>query len=128
MNIVILIGRITKDVELKKTTSGKSVAQFTLAVNRNFKNADGKYDADFINCVAFEQRAETISRYVHKGDRFCVNGRLSTRNYERQDGIKATVTEVMVDGFEFLESKKQTTSPDISTEEFEAIADADMPF
>ena len=106
MNRIVLTGRVTKDLELKTTTSGKSVATFTLAVNRDYKNADGNYDADFINCVAFGQQAETICKYVHKGDKFSVTGKLATRNYEKQDGSKVYVTEVNVDGFEFLESKK----------------------
>ena len=128
MNSVILIGRVTKAIEIKKTTSGKSVASFTLAVNKDFKNADGSYDADFINCVAFEQRAETISRYVNKGDKFGVSGRLNTRTFDRQDGSKAYVTEVIVDGFEFLESKKDkpaTETTDIGG--FENM-DIDLPF
>ena len=106
MNKVILIGRVTKSLELKTTTSGTAVASFTLAINRDYKNADGNYDADFINCVAFKATAETLSKYVGKGDRVAVTGKISTRNYEKQDGSKAYVTEVIVDGFEFLEPKK----------------------
>lgn len=108
MNHVLLIGRITKDVELRRTGSGKAVASFTLAVNKDYKNEQGGYDADFIDCVAFEQRAETISKYVHKGDRFAVVGQLATRSYENKEGKKVKVTEVKVTGFDFLESKKQT--------------------
>lgn len=126
MNKTILIGRLTKDVELRRTGSGKAVASFTLAVNKDFKNEQGGYDADFIDCVAFEQRAETISKYVHKGDRFGVIGNLTTRSYENKDGKKVKVTEVKVTEFEFLESKKQTdTSGD-----FEPIDgdDEKLPF
>ena len=126
MNKVILIGRMTKDCELKTTTSGKSVASFTLAVNRDFKNADGKYDADFINCVAFGQQAETISKYIHKGDRFCVTGKLSTRTYEKNDS-KVYVTEVIVDGFEFIENKKVKPTADVEVDDFESY-DGDIPF
>ena len=107
MNIVSLTGRMTKDVELRRTGSGKAVASFTLAVNKDYKNEQGGYDADFIDCVAFEQRAETISKYVHKGDRFAVVGKLATRSYENKDGKKVKVTEVKVTEFDFLESKKQ---------------------
>ena len=128
MNKVILIGRVTKDIELKTTQSGKSVATFTLAVNRDYKNADGKYDADFINCVAFGQQAETISKYVRKGDRFSVVGKLATRNYEKQDGSKVYVTEVNVDGFEFLESKKDKPSVDIEADDFTPTDIDDLPF
>ena len=132
MNKVILIGRVAKDVELRTTTSGKSVATFPLAVNRDYKNAEGKYDADFITCVAFEQRAETISKFVHKGDKFCVSGKISTRNYEKSDGSKAYVTEVIVDGFDFIESKKdKADAPNINVpvDDYEEIADdEDLPF
>ena len=108
MNIVSLTGRMTKDVELRRTNSGKAVASFTLAVNKDFKNEQGNYDADFIDCVAFEQKAETISQYVHKGDKFGVVGQLATRSYETNEGKKVKVTEVKVEKFDFLESKKQT--------------------
>jgi len=114
-----LIGRLTKDVELRRTGSGKAVASFTLAVNKDYKNEQGGYDADFIDCVAFEQRAETISKYVHKGDRFAVVGKLATRSYENKEGKKVKVTE-----FDFLESKKQDNGA------FEPIdePDAMLPF
>ena len=131
MNKVLLLGRVAKDVELRTTTSGKSVATFTLAVNRDYKNAEGKYDADFITCVAFEQRAETISKFVSKGDKFCVSGKLQTRNYEKQDGSKVYVTEVMVDGFDFVESKKDkpvSTNVNVEYDDFEDIDDEDLPF
>lgn len=128
MNRVILIGRNVKDIELKATTSGKSVATFTLAVNRDYKNAEGNYDADFINCVAYEQRAETIAKYVHKGDKFCVTGRISTRTFEKQDGSKAYVTEVIVDGFEFLENKKDKPNEQIGAFEQMEDVDEDIPF
>ena len=132
MNKVVLIGRVTKDIELKTTQSGKSVASFTLAVNKDFKNADGNYDADFINCVAFGQQAETISKYVHKGDKFGVTGKLNTRTYEK-NGSKVYVTEVNVDGFEFLESKKDKPSTDIEQDDAgddftEISGDEDLPF
>lgn len=110
MNIVTLIGRTTKDIEIKQTKSGKAVIAFALAVNKDFKNDDGTYDADFIDCVAFDKRAETIGKYVHKGDRIGIQGKLSTRTYTRNDGSNAKAVEVIVDGFEFLESKKADAS------------------
>ena len=135
MNKVILIGRVTKDIELKTTPSGKSIASFTLAVNRDYKNAESKYDADFINCVAFGMQAETISKFVRKGDRFGVEGKISTRNYEKQDGSKVYITEINVSGFEFLESKKDKPTADIehsgysvNPNDFEEITDEDIPF
>ena len=128
MNLVVLIGRMTKDVELRRTNSGKAVASFTLAVNKDFRNDEGGYDADFIDCVAFEQKAETISKYVHKGDRFAVGGQLATRSYETKEGRKVKVTEVKVEKFEFLESKKQTE--DTTGGDFEPIegTDEQLPF
>ena len=127
MNKVVLIGRMTKDVELKTTTQGKSVASFTLAVNRDYKNADGNYDADFINCVAFGQQAETISKYVRKGDKFGVVGKINTRNYEK-NGNKVYVTEVIVEGFEFLESRKDKPTEEVEPVEFEPCEDDELPF
>ena len=134
MNKVILIGRNCKPIELKTTTNGKSVASFTLAVNRDYRNADGNYDADFINCVAYGQQAETISKYVSKGDKFGVTGKLNTRTYEK-NGSKVYITEIIVDGFEFLESKKdKPTEADsysnATADDFEeiAITDDDLPF
>lgn len=116
-------------MELKTLQSGKAVASFTLAVNRDYKNANGNYDADFINCVAFGQQAETISKFVHKGDRFGVDGKLNTRTYEKQDGSKVYVTEVIVNGFEFLESKKDKPSADVEVDDFEPCDDdLDLPF
>lgn len=130
MNKAILIGRVTKDIDLKSTASGKSVVQFTLAINRDYKNAEGNYDADFIPCVAYEQRAGVISKYVHKGDRLGVFGSIRTRTYDKQDGSKGYATEVIVEGFEFLESKKDKPTDAVSTEavEFEAIDDDELPF
>ena len=127
MNCVVLIGRLAKDVELRRTASGKAVASFTLAVNKDYRNEQGGYDADFIECVAFEQKAETISKYVHKGDRFAVLGQLATRSYETKEGKKVKVTEVKVTGFDFLENKKQTED---TSGGFEPIQDydEDLPF
>ena len=127
MNKWIGIGRVTRDIDLRATASGKSVATFTLAVNRDYKNAEGNYDADFINCVAYEQKAENISRYVHKGDKFCVTGRISTRTYDKPDGSKAYITEVIVDGFEFIESKKDKPAEENGT--IEPVGEnEDVPF
>ena len=121
---------MTKDIDEKKTASGKSVATFTLAVNRDYKNAEGNYDADFINCVVYEQRAETICKYVRKGDRFGVVGKIKSRSYENTNGNKVYVTEVVVEGFEFLENKKERTADaQFSVPDFEPIDDdEDMPF
>ena len=126
MNKVIVIGRTTKDIELKQTTTGVSVAEFSVAVNRSFKNSSGERESDFFNCIAYSKLAETISRYVKKGDRVGIDGRLQTRNYTNKEGKKVYITEIIVENVEFLQSKKQDeqTAP-----QFEEIdTEADLPF
>lgn len=105
MNNVSLIGRLTKDVQERRTQSGTPVASFTLAVDRR-KKEDG---ADFINCIAWDKAAETIAKYVHKGDLFGVTGYIQTRNYEK-DGRMIYVTEVVTTSFQFLERKREMAS------------------
>lgn len=105
MNNVSLIGRLTKDVQERRTQSGTPVASFTLAVDRR-KKEDG---ADFINCIAWDKVAETIAKYVHKGDLFGVTGYIQTRNYEK-DGRMIYVTEVVTTSFQFLERKREMAS------------------
>lgn len=107
MNKVLLTGRLTKNPELKYTTSNVAVSQFSLAVNRNFKNAEGVYDADFINCVAYRKTAELIAEYTKKGDLLGIEGRIQTRSYDDKEGNKRYATEVIVDNIEFLSSKKK---------------------
>lgn len=109
INVVTLIGRFTKDIEVRKTQSGKSVAQFSIAVNRRGKDAG----ADFINCVAWEKAADVLAQYGHKGDRIGIVGRIATRSYDdKTTGKKTFVTEIMVDQFEFLsEPKKEEPKP-----------------
>ena len=126
MNIVTLIGRTTKEMELKQTNSGKSVVSFALAVNKDFKKEDGTYDADFIDCVAFDKRAEAIAKYVHKGDRLAINGKISTRTYTKKDGSTAKAVEIIVDGFEFLESKKAKSNDEPQWEDVTGADD--LPF
>jgi single-strand DNA-binding protein len=109
MNKVIEIGRNVKDIELRQTSSGTSAVEFSIAVKRAFKNANGEYESDFFNCVAFSKLAETISRYVKKGDMIAVEGRLQTRNYTNREGNKVYVTEIIVENVEFLSPKKQET-------------------
>lgn len=110
MNKVILVGRLTKNPELKNLNE-TTVTNFTIAVNRNFKNKDGQYETDFINCIAFHGTGEFINKYFLKGQMIAVSGRIQTRNYEDKDGNKRFVTEVVVDGAEFAgDSKKEATS------------------
>ena len=105
MNNVCLIGRVTKDVQERRTQNGTPVVSFTLAVDRR-KKEDG---ADFIPCIAWDKSAETIARYVHKGDLFGVTGYIQTRSYEK-DGRRNYATEVVTTGFQFLERKREMNS------------------
>lgn len=105
MNNVSLIGRLTKDPDLRYTSSGMAVATFSLAVQRSFRNKDGEYEADFINCVCWNKSGETLANHVRKEQRIGVTGRIQTRNYENEQGNRVYVTEVVVEGFTFLEKK-----------------------
>ena len=128
MNKVIIIGRNVKDVELKQTTAGVSVVEFSVAVKRAFKSANGEYESDFFDCIAFRNTAELISRYVKKGDMVGIEGRLQTRNYTNREGRKVYVTEIIVDNVEFLQSKKEeqpTEQP--KWEELDPFSN-DLPF
>lgn len=106
MNQVILIGRLTKDPEVKATQNGKEVCSFTLAVDRKFKDANGERGADFISCVAWEQRAKLLGQYFQKGSKVGIIGNLQARSYDDKDGKKVYVTEVIVEQIEFVESRK----------------------
>ncbi|QHJ85153.1 MAG: hypothetical protein [Caudoviricetes sp.] len=103
INRAVLTGRLTKDAELRTTQNGLSVATFTLAVNRHSKT---KGDADFINCVIWRKAAENFCNFTSKGSLVGIDGRIQTRNYENQNGQKVYVTEIVVDSFSLLESKK----------------------
>lgn len=116
INKAILIGRITKSPELKKTTTGISVVQFTLACNRRFQNQDGKRDADFIECVAYRQSADFIFNYAKKGNQLGVEGRIQTRNYKDQSDRTVYVTEVVCENVQLLESRKDTPTPKEETQ------------
>lgn len=105
-NTAIIIGRITRDLELKKTASGKSVLSFTLAVNRTYKK-EGQPEADFINCVAWNQTADFMANYLGKGNLISVEGRIQTRSYEGEDGKKVYITEIVSNAVQALESRAQ---------------------
>ena len=105
MNKVILMGRLTQDVDLRQTPQGASVARFSIAVNRRFKDQNGNYPADFINCTAWRQTGEFISRYFHKGSMIAVVGSIKTRTWEGQDGKRNYATEVVVDEAHFTGSR-----------------------
>ena len=106
-NIVILIGRLTKEVELRYTEKELPIANFTIAINREYKNENGEYETDFINCVAFQQSAKLMGEYTHKGDLIGIKGKLQTRNYEDKEGKKHYVTEVITERITFLQQKKE---------------------
>lgn len=110
INNLTLVGRLTKDPDLKYTGNGTAVATFTLAVNRNFTNQSGEREADFINCVIWRKPAETLANYAKKGVLIGVTGRIQTRSYDNQQGQKVYVTEVIADNFQLLESKKADSS------------------
>ena len=147
INRVILVGRLTKDPQLRKTQSNMSVSSFTVAVDRRkSRNADpSQPDADFINCVAWNQTAELLCQYMHKGSQVGIEGRIQTRNYDdpNNPGKKVYVTEVVCDNLTFLESKSSSEArnpassnsgyyPDDSYEELAApalnISSDDLPF
>ena len=109
LNKVILIGRTTKDVDLRKTSSGTAVATFTLAVDNRFVQKDGQNTADFISCVAWNNTAEFMNNYVKKGSLVAVEGRIQTRNYDNKDGNRVYVTEVVVETLKSLGSGSRNT-------------------
>ena len=105
INNVVLVGRMTRDAELRYTPQNQAVATFTLAVNRNFRNQSGEREADFINVVIWRQQAENLANWAKKGALIGITGRIQTRNYENQQGQRVYVTEVVADNFQLLESR-----------------------
>ena len=137
LNSTCLVGRLTKDAELRYTPSNQAVATFTLAVNRYFKNQNGEREADFINCVIWRQQAENLANWAKKGALIGITGSIRTRNYENQQGQRVYVTEVVADSFQLLEFNKQNdqghlqgqSQPDFSRQaEPMNILDSDLPF
>lgn len=128
MNKVILIGNLTKDPELTTTQSGISVARFTIACQRKFKNANDEYESDFINCVAWRNNAEFIHKHFKKGNKIGVVGSIQTRTYDAEDGTKRYVTEVIVEENEFVQPKKNDTQAEESKPDIQPIEDDDLPF
>ncbi|EAC5123978.1 single-stranded DNA-binding protein [Listeria monocytogenes] len=106
MNRVVLVGRLTKDPELRYTPAGVAVATFTLAVNRTFTNQNGEREADFIQCVVWRKPAENAANFLKKGSMAGVDGRVQTRNYEGNDGKRVYVTEIVAESVQFLEPKQ----------------------
>ena len=105
MNKVFLIGRLTRDPELRYTGSNTAVATFSIAINRNFTNSQGEREADFINIVVWRKQAENVKNYLQQGSQVAIDGRIQSRSYEDKEGQKRYVTEVVADNVEFLGSK-----------------------
>jgi len=106
INNVVLVGRLTKDIDLRYTESGTAVGNFTLAVNRQFTNQQGEREADFINCVAWRKTAEIIANYTAKGSMIGIQGNIQTRSYDNNEGKRVYVTEVVAQSVSLLDSKK----------------------
>ena len=108
INNVVLVGRLTKDPELRYSSSNIPMVYFTIAVNRTFADQSGQRQADFISCVAFRKQAENMARFLGRGSLIGVEGRIQTRNYQGKDGNTVYVTEVVADRIQFLESKSSS--------------------
>lgn len=124
MNKIILIGRMTKDIEIRYTQNQKEVGSFDLAVNRNYKNANGEYDTDFFKCIAWGNLAKTIQTYTSKGSQIGIEGRVENRTYQANDGTNRYVTEVVVEGVHLIDFKKNetaTTDEAIGVDDFEQL-------
>lgn len=106
INNVVVVGRLTRAVDLRYTSNGTAYASFTLATDRDFKNQNGEKETDFINCVMWRKPAENLANYTKKGSLIGVSGRIQTRNYENEQGKRVYVTEVLAERFHFLESSK----------------------
>ena len=138
MNKVILIGNLSRDPELTTTNGGVSVCRFTIAVQRRFQNAEGERDADFINIVVWRAQAKNCHKYLRKGSKCAIDGRLQTSSYEAQDGTRRYVTEVVADNVEFVGARRDdedsatvTRSEKTSSKpvaELEPIDDDSLPF
>ena len=148
MNKAIIIGRLTRDPEMRTTTSGTNSTTFTVAVSRNYTGANGERETDFLNCVAWRKQAENIAKYCTKGSQVAVEGRIQTRSYDAQDGTKRYVTEIIADNVTFLGGKgsnvpsednyvggsSSVDTTDISEDPFKdfgeevALSDDDLPF
>jgi len=129
LNRVILIGRLTKDPELRYTPNGIAVASFTLAVNRPFNNQQGEQEADFIPIVVWRKQAENCANYIGKGSLVAVEGRIQTRTYDGKDGQRRYVTEVIADNVRFLDKRGSTSAQDFSSVGSEVdLADEEIPF
>lgn len=110
MNRTVIVGRLTKDPELRYTQSNKAVVGFTVAVNRQFTNSNGEREADFIKCIVWGKQAENLARYMKKGQQLGVDGRLQSRNYQANDGSRKYITELVAESVQYLESKNNNSN------------------
>lgn len=134
INNVVLVGRLTRDPELRRTQSNVSYVRFTLAVNRSFTDQSGERQADFINCIAWRAQADNLARFMRQGSLIGIEGRIQTGSYEGEHGMVYT-TDVVADSIQFLESKQQTqgSSKEPSSNDYydvqkDIITDDDLPF
>lgn len=127
MNNIVLLGRLTKDADIRSTQSGKVVASFTLAVDRPYTQ-NGKREVDFIACQIWGKSAEVLGKSVHKGQRILLEGRLQIRQYTDKNGNKRTAAEVVADRFEFIERKEQTESQGMENFGQQMPFDEEIPF
>lgn len=132
INDVVLVGRLVKKPELKFTTNGTKYSQFIVAVQRKFKNQNGEYESDFINCLMWSTTEENFIKFTNKGSLVGIEGRIQTRSYEK-DGVKKYIQEVVAENFSLLESKKVTESRNnvvqpIEENPFNGVSDDDLPF
>lgn len=133
MNKASFIGRLVRDPELKTTTSGKSVCKFSIAVKRNYKDANGEYQSDFIDCVAWGVIGETIAKYTHKGNMLGVSGRMESRKYEDRDGNNRSVLELIVEDKDLLSPKSDSSTSEGGGHKHQEeppvpVDDDDLPF
>ena len=139
INNVVLVGRLTRDPELRYTPSNVAVATFSLAVNRNFKNQAGDREADFISCIMWRQQAENFANWLKKGALVGITGRIQTRSYDNQQGQRVYVTEVVAENFQLMEFKKDGNQQTVDNHDQQApnfarnsnpmdISDDDLPF
>lgn len=137
INNVTIVGRLTRDPELKYTPSNIAITTFNMAVNRNFKNQAGDREADFINCMIWRQQAENLANWCKKGNLVGITGRIQTRSYDNQQGQRVYVTEVVADTFQLLEKRDNTANQSNIEDQMPAsfgatnpldISDDDMPF
>lgn len=129
-NVAVITGRLTRDVELKAMNNGENMGRFTVAVDRNFKNASGEREADFIRCVAFRKTAELISEYFNKGSQISLDGRIQTGSFENDKGETVYTTDLVVNNFSFVGSSSDSSDESSSLEsnkEIEIDPD-DLPF